>query len=164
VDVHNKIDELVALVESARSMPMSASCIVNRPELLALVDELRQLLPEELDQAEAIIREREAYIEEGRQEAEGIIAAAKEEHARLVSASEVTVMAKVKAEEIRAAAREEARAIRVEVDDYVDSKLANFEVALNKTIAAVQRGREKLRGRGDLEDLDTEGAQPLPPI
>jgi len=162
VDVHNKIDELVALVESARSMPMSASCIVNRTELLALVDEFRQLLPEELDQAEAIIREREAFVEEGRQEAEGIIGAAKEEHARLVADSEITVMAKVKAEEIRAAAREEARAIRAEVDDYVDSKLANFEVALNKTIAAVQRGREKLRGRGELEDLDNPGVPPLP--
>jgi hypothetical protein len=162
VDIHDKIDEFVALVESARSMPMSASCIVNRSELLALVEEFRQLLPEELDQAEAIIREREAFIEEGRQEAARIIDAANQEHARLVAESEITAMAKVKAEEIRAAAREEARAIRAEVDDYVDTKLANFEVALNKTIAAVRRGREKLRGRGDLESLDDQGEAPLP--
>lgn len=162
MDVHDKIDELVALVERARSMPMSASCIVNRPELLALVGEVRQLLPEELDQAEAIIREREAFVDEGRQEAEHIIVAAREEHDRLIADSEITAMAKVKAEEIRALAREEARAIRAEVDDYVDAKLANFEVALNKTIAAVQRGREKLRGRGELENLDDQGGAPLP--
>jgi hypothetical protein len=162
VDVHNKIDELAAFVKNARSMPMSASCIVNRPELLAIVDEVRQLLPEEFDQATAIIREREAFLEEGRRAAKAIIARAKEDQERLVAESEITAMARVKAEEVRAAAREEARAIRAEVDDYVDSKLATFEVALNKTVAAVRRGREKLRGRGDLEDLDDQAESPLP--
>jgi hypothetical protein len=162
VDVHDKIDELAAFVESARSMPMSASCILNRPELLATLEEVRHLLPGELDQAKAIIRERAAFIEEGQREAARIIAVAKEDQARLVTESEITAMARVKAEEVRAAAREEARAIRAEVDDYVDSKLATFEVALNKTIAAVRRGREKLRGRGDLEDLDDQAAPPLP--
>ena len=51
MDVHEKLDELVAQVESARSMPMSASCIVNRGEMLALLDEVRALLPEELAHA-----------------------------------------------------------------------------------------------------------------
>jgi len=40
----------------------------------------------------------------------------------------------------------EADRMRQEVDDYVDAKLAGFEVALNKTLSAVSRGREKLRG------------------
>ena len=35
--------------------------------------------------------------------------------------------------------------MRGEVDDYVDTKLANFEVVLDKTLAAVHRGREKLQ-------------------
>jgi hypothetical protein len=39
--------------------------------------------------------------------------------------------------------------MRAEVEDYVDGKLANFEVVLTKTVAAVERGREKLRGRVD---------------
>ena len=43
--------------------------------------------------------------------------------------------------------------MRQEVDDYVDAKLANFEIVLNKTLAAVQRGREKLQGRGEMEQL-----------
>jgi hypothetical protein len=43
--------------------------------------------------------------------------------------------------------------MRRETDDYVDAKLANFEVALHKTIAAVQKGRDKIRGRHDYEEL-----------
>ena len=46
MDVHEKLDELSGLVEEARSMPMSASCIVNRAELLGLLEEMRELLPE----------------------------------------------------------------------------------------------------------------------
>jgi hypothetical protein len=55
VDVQEKLDEITSLVEQARAMPMSASCIVNRPELLTLLEELRALLPEEIDLAEQLL-------------------------------------------------------------------------------------------------------------
>ncbi len=44
-------------------------------------------------------------------------------------------------------AQADADAVREEVEDYVDAKLATFEVVLTKTLAAVERGREKLAGR-----------------
>ena len=68
MDVHDKLDDLTALVESARSMPMSASCIVNRGEVLALLDEMRAELPEEFDEAERILREREGVLDQARAE------------------------------------------------------------------------------------------------
>jgi hypothetical protein len=37
VDVQKKLDEIVDAVGNARSMPMSASCVVNRSELLSLL-------------------------------------------------------------------------------------------------------------------------------
>ncbi len=43
--------------------------------------------------------------------------------------------------------------MRQQVDQYVDGKLATFEITLNKTLSAVHRGREKLRGRGEMESL-----------
>ena len=53
--------------------------------------------------------------------------------------------------------------MRAEVDDYVDTKLANFEVVLDKTLSAVHRGREKLRGRTAHEDLAGDRDRPLEP-
>ena len=53
--------------------------------------------------------------------------------------------------------------MRAEVDDYVDTKLANFEVVLDKTLAAVSRGRDKLRGRTAHEDLAGDRDRPLEP-
>jgi cell division septum initiation protein DivIVA len=147
VDVHEKLDELSRLVEEARSMPMSASCIVNRAELLGVLEELRELLPEEFRHAQLLLDDREAVVDEGRREAQRIIAGAEVERDRLTSETEVAAAAAVKAEQLRLAAIEEAQTMRAEVDDYVDSKLANFEVVLDKTMAAVRRGRDKLRGR-----------------
>src|SRR5690606_26773780 len=100
VDVHDKLDELIALVENARSMPMSASCIVNRGDVLARLDELRQLLPEEFRHAQMLLTDRDAVVEEGRREAARLIEAAQAEAARLVSESAVWEQARSQAQEI----------------------------------------------------------------
>jgi cell division septum initiation protein DivIVA len=160
VDVHDKLDELIALVENARSMPMSASCIVNRGDVLARLDELRQLLPEEFRHAQLLLTDRDAVVEEGRREAAVLVEAAQAEAARLVSESAVWEQARTQAQEIVDAARSETESMRHEVDDYVDTKLANFEVVLTKTLGAVRRGREKLHGRHELDELGALGSEP----
>jgi hypothetical protein len=166
VDVHDKLDELTAIVADARSMPMSASCIINRAEVLGLLEEMRELLPEEFRHAEMLLADRESVVDEGRREAKRLIGRAEEERRQLTSETEVVREARREAERIRAAAREEAELMRREVDDYVDTKLANFEVVLDKTLSAVHRGREKLRGRSPHGDLATaeEGPGPAHPL
>ena len=146
-DVSSKLDELTDLLAAAKTVPLSASCVVNRAELLALIDEIRDLLPAELEEAGGVLRDRNDVIAEGRVEAQRIIEQAKTDRARLVSRSEVAQEAARQAERTLADARQQAATMRAEVEDYVDGKLANFEVVLTKTIAAVERGREKLRGR-----------------
>ena len=161
-----KLDELSALVEGARSMPMSASCVVNRAEVLELLDEARRLLPETLQRASGLLADKSGVIEAGRAEAARIVAEAHEERARLVSKHEVAREAAVEAARVTEAATVRSEAMKAEVDDYVDSKLANFEVVLTKTLQAVDRGREKLRGRAAHDDLRGLGGDedeiPLP--
>jgi cell division septum initiation protein DivIVA len=159
VAVHDTFDELVALVEGARSMPMSSSCVVNRAEVLGLLDELRAQLPEEIDQAEEVLRRRESVVESGREEAAQIVAEAHAERMRLVSQTEVYAQAQHEASRIRAEAEEETRRRRDETDAYVDGKLATFEISLNKTLSAVIRGRERLRDEHADDPVDE---RPLP--
>ncbi|MEV5444038.1 cell division initiation protein [Streptomyces sp. NPDC052644] len=155
MDVQKKLDDIVEAVGNARSMPMSASCVVNRAELLAMLEEVRQALPDSLAQARELIGGREQMVEEARREAERIIAAAHAERGSLISDSQIARQSQEEADRILAEARREAEEIRAEADDYVDSKLANFEVVLTKTIGSVDRGREKLLGRGP--GLDEQG-------
>ncbi|CAL9411593.1 cell division initiation protein [Streptomyces sp. enrichment culture] len=155
MDVQKKLDEIVAAVSSARSMPMSASCVVNRAELLEMLDEVRAALPDSLAQAQELIGGREQMVEQARQEAERIIESAHAERGSLVSGTEVARRSQAEADRILSEARKEAEEIRAEADDYVDSKLANFEVVLTKTLGSVGRGREKLLGTGP--GLDEQG-------
>ncbi|MFF7855796.1 ATP synthase F0 subunit B [Streptomyces sp. NPDC007904] len=155
MDVQKKLDEIVAAVSSARSMPMSASCVVNRAELLSMLDEVRAALPDSLAQARELIGGREQMVEQARQEAERIIESAHAERGSLISDTEIARRSQAEADRILAEARKEAEEIRAEADDYVDSKLANFEVVLTKTLGSVGRGREKLLGTGP--GLDEQG-------
>jgi multidrug resistance efflux pump len=153
VDVHAKLDELTALIENARAMPMSASCVVNRGEVLAHLDELRSLLPSEFDEARRVLDDKGAVIAEGHVEAEQIIEAARTERARMISKTEVMQEAAKAAEATVATAVADAERMRHEIDDYVDGKLANFEVVLHKTLQAVEKGRAKISGRQELDAL-----------
>jgi cell division septum initiation protein DivIVA len=159
MDVQKKLDEIVAAVEGARSMPMSASCVVNRADLLGLLSEVREALPESLSQAQALLGDREQMVAEARAEAERIIEDAHQHRGSLVSGTEIARRSQEEADRILAEARREAEEIRVEADDYVDSKLANFEVVLTKTLGSVDRGREKLLGRS----YDEDGYDPADP-
>jgi cell division septum initiation protein DivIVA len=153
MDVPAKIEEIEQLVRSARAMPMSASCVINRTEMLDHLAELRSLLPDELAGAQRVLADSAAVVEEGRHEADRIVEAARAERARIISQTEVARAAGARAEQIVAEARADADRMQVQVDDYVDTKLANFEVVLHKTLAAVERGRAKISGRHELSDL-----------
>ena len=157
-DLNDKLDEITELVESARAMPLSASCVLNRAELLERLGELRDLLPAAVVEARELLSDRDGVVAAGETEAERLLAAARVEREELIAASSVTAAATERAEAVLAEAGAEARRMRSEVDDYVDGKLATFEIVLHKTLATVDKGREKLRGRHELDDL--AGADP----
>ena len=152
-DVEAKLHHLEQLVGEAKSVPLSASIMLNRAEVDGLVADLREALPDELTQARWVVKERDDILERARADADQMLADARAERDRLVSEQEVVRTAQAQAEQLVAEAREQARQMRLEAEDYVDAKLANFEVVLHKTLGAVERGRTKLRGGSDTDQL-----------
>jgi cell division septum initiation protein DivIVA len=142
------LQELVAqlrrTIAEARSMPMSASAVVNRAELLSLIDELETAARHELAGAAAVLSAKDDVVGQGHREAEEVVAEARDQQMRLASDTEVLQHAREQADAELAAARREADALRQEVDEYVDTKLAGFEVALERSLETVRRGRERL--------------------
>ena len=145
-DLDAVLDTLTDLLETARAVPMSASCVVNRDEMLGLVEDVRALLPGELAAAQQVLRDRATVVAQGHAEAERIVSRARVEQDRLLEATAVWQRAQAEADRLLAEVHAEAEAMRVETDDYVDAKLANFELVLTKTLTAVQRGRTRLSG------------------
>ncbi|CAB4660859.1 MAG: ATPase [Actinobacteria bacterium] len=148
-------------VEQARSMPMSASVMVNREELLILLEDAEASLPEEIRQSRWLLKEREEFLAKARKEAEEIIEAGRQQAERMVERTEVVRSARRTAEKIVQDAEDRARAMRLETEDYIDQKLAGFEVVLDRTMAAVQKGRERLQvvvEAGSDPDIDIDEA------
>jgi len=163
VDPLDRIDEIIAMVEGARSVPMSRNCIVDRAEAIGLLDQLRSELPSEMRRANALLDERDKILDAGKREAERIIIAGEQEHARLVSVNEITVSAEHEGSRLIADARSESQRLRDEVDDYVDTALANFEQFLTRALASIERGRDKMHALREIGSFQSEGEPgPLP--
>lgn len=153
MDSIEKLNTAITMVEEARSVPLSASCVVHRGEILEILEGAREYLPSDLHAAEQIIVDRDRIIEEGRVSAESMIATAREDVARMVEQTAIVQSARDEAQRILDDARDVAAQEREEVEAYIDGRLATLEVILNKTMEAVARGRERLEGANDKDVL-----------
>jgi cell division septum initiation protein DivIVA len=209
--LYETVDELTTVIENARSVPMSASCMVPRDHLLDLLDDLRESLPEDVQAAGAIVEQRTEIlqqaqeeaerltgatrgeseqllvqarrqrdeilgtarrqrdellaqaqadaeqllvdaeteaarlVDEGRRHQEALIAAAHAEHERLITETEVYQSAVARADELGAQSHADAARLRAEVDEYVDSRLAEFGTTLDRMLRSVEKARITLR-------------------
>lgn len=153
MDSVEKLTSAITMVEEARGVPLSASCVVHRGEMLELLDEAREALPSDLESAQKLLAARDAIIEEGRVSAEQMIAMAREDVARMVEQTSIVQMARDEARKILDEARRLGDQEKQEVEEYIDGRLATLEVILNKTQDAVARGRERLAGANDKDVL-----------
>ena len=160
MDLIERIDELQVLIEEAKAVPLSSSAVINREEMLELLAQLKEEVPEEVRQARWMSRDRDELLARARKEGERIIAEAQESRDRLLSRTEIVHAAEREAERITDEAKERAAKIRLEAEDYVDQKLAAFEILLNKTLQTVGRGREQLRGQAKQAPTDANGEAP----
>lgn len=158
------IDELLLelrdIIEHARTMPMSASVLVNREDVLQLVDEILAAFPDELRHARWLLKERDDFMVQARREADDILAAARNQVERMVERTEIVREARRVAQRTIDDADAQARRLRLECEDYVDQKLAEFEVVLDRTMQAVQQGRQRLQVTYRVVEEDDEEYPP----
>lgn len=143
------LDAIAAAVTNARAMPMSSSVLVNRAELLDLLDQARDVLPTQLTRADQVLADADTARAEARAQADRIIAEARKRADALVDAEAVVVAARERAQQIVQEAEESAAVLRRDADDYCDRRLADFEIDLGKVLSQVQAGRAKLADRLD---------------
>lgn len=153
------IAELRGLIENARSMPMSASAMVNRGEVLDAISRLQAEIDGTLTHASEVVGDRDAVVAEGQSAADEILRKARDRREQLVSDTDVYRLAQDKAQEATEQAKRDADELRIEADKYVEEQLANFELTLERTLETVRRGRSRLMGGqmhalGDDSDVD----------
>jgi len=153
-DAELLLRRVLDLVNAAPKMPLSSTVRLEKDEVVELLEEAVNRLPDELRQARWLLKEREEYLAKVQREADDILAAARERAERIVQRTELVREAQRLSRRIMEESQEEARRLRHEAEDYCDQKLASFEIVLERTMKTVQAGREKLQ----VTPLATPGA------
>jgi hypothetical protein len=145
-DVEALLRELHELVDTARPAPLSTQVKVDRDEVLDLLDQAIERLPDEVRASRWLLKDRDEFLDRTQREADDILAAARGQAERMVQRSEVMKAAEAKARRIVENARAEASRQRNEADDFCDKRLAQLETVLERTMTVISAGRAKLRG------------------
>ena len=157
-DAETLLRRVLDLLASARPMPLSASVMINRDEVVDLLEEALERLPDELRAARWLLKEREEFLAKVQREGDEILEAARVRAERMVQRTEVVRTAEHTARRSVEAAEAEARRLRHEAEDYCDQRLAQFEIVLDRTLKTVLAGRQRLQAT-PVED-DAEAVDP----
>lgn len=161
MDLFNDLEELI---ENAPVKGLTRKYIsVEKHEILDIVNEIKTLMPEEVNQAIWINRERQRIISEAKQEAEKIVKQAnqqaqiqakqgeefeenlKQQFEDIVESNEVVERAHQRASEIINKAESYAIEIREGSLQYAEDVISCLEENLVETLEVVRRNKDELK-------------------
>jgi cell division septum initiation protein DivIVA len=145
LDAEGLIRRVMDLVGGAKAMPLSASVLISRDQVLDLLAGALEQMPDELRQARWLLREREEFMAEQRRDADALMEDVRIQAERMVSRTDIVRQANQVAQRILDDANDDARRMRHETEDYCDQKLAGMEIVLDRVLRTVRSGREKLQ-------------------
>ena len=124
LDAEALIERSLDLVNSAKTMPLSASVLLSRDDLVQLLALALERLPDELREARWLLKERGEFMAERDREAQALMDEVRAQAEHMVQRTEIVRQANSVAQRILDDANEEARALRHQAEDFVDTKLA----------------------------------------
>ena len=133
LDLLNELDEII---EVASAVPLVKKVMVDPDEITDIVKEIREELPDEIQQAQWIKNERQRILDEAKAEYERIVQEAQDKAYALVESDEITVKAKAKADEIINVAKENSQVMKMSILDYTDNMLYNLQEKVDQLYAA----------------------------
>lgn len=138
------VEDLESIILNAKQMPFTNKKVVSEEEVLQIIDELKETLPEELVQSKQIIAEREKILADAKQHADNMIIQAKDYIAKLTEEHELVRQAQERAQQILAHANASSEELKGSSITYAGDVLKYVETTLEKTLFSIQQNRESL--------------------
>lgn len=140
-DILELIDRLEDLVAQGSRVPWGGKIMVEEDEILALVDQLRMSMPQEIKQARRVVQDRQKIITDAQTEADKILSVAKERAEYLMNEQGLVNEAKARSEEILRQSREHSRKSMQEVDQYAHQMLTQLERVFEENLQQIQQAK-----------------------
>ena len=144
--IEDLIDEMYDVLDKGWKMPLSnGKVLVDSEEIRAILDDIRDVFPQEIGQAKAIVSDHGQIIAEVKREADTIIKSAEDHAKSLVSQQEVVRQAQAKANEILAQAQAKFKEMRKASNEYVDDLMRRTDESLSESLTELRKTRQNIK-------------------
>ena len=163
--VRDLIGLLEDMIANAKGLPLGVDkCLVEREKALSLIDEIKNKLPAELDEARRLVQARAEYVSNAKREAEDMRRNAEERARRLMDEQEIVKYAKAKSAELLSNADKRANDLRRAANQYADETMRRAEESMAETLAQLRQTRSRFRtaAGSDMQSAPQEaGSAPM---
>ena len=140
MDILHLVDRLEELFNDSRAIPFTHNVVVDEDQMLAIIDQMRVAIPDEVKKAQQLLSQRDRIVAQAQEESGRIIKIAQDKAAELADRDNIAQMAQHRAEQIIAKAQTDAEKARADADNYVVDTLSNLELNLERTLTQVRNG------------------------
>jgi len=153
VNIVELLEYLQDLVESSPKVPISGKTMVDRKEILEVIDQIVNYLPDQFKKAQWVMNERERILGEAKKEYDSVKKETADMMRQNIENHDLVKEAKIRSQEIVSAAKRDAKAIRLGSRDYSDEILTQLEREITnkkaELIQALQKSFEGVAGEID---------------
>lgn len=139
------LNDLTNLIKDAKKIPLANFILVEQDKVMSILDLLKITLPDEINEAQKLNKQRELIIAEAQQEAEKLLEKAREKEDQLINESQIVKDAEAKAQEIILEAQKQAIYYQESAMEWVDEKLNSLESLLHNNLASINVTREEMK-------------------
>ena len=144
--VRDLIGLLIDMVENAKGLPLGVEkCLIERDKALELLEEIKNKLPTEIEEARRLVEARTEYVNNAKREVEDMRRDAEERAKRLMDEQEIVKYAKAKSAEMLSVADKKSNELRRVANQYADETMRRAEDALAATLDELRQARAKFR-------------------
>ena len=163
-DINRLIDMIYERIEDAKAPALKPNMsMVDRDEMLDLLDELRAQLPVEIKRAQELLAARDKFVDDAKRDVDRMMRQAELDAKSKVSDSATLNAAKEKARQIAARAQERSRQLYQVANVSAEGDLARTEEAVQAALDEVKQSRVRFRSASNAkmqEQREQLGAQP----
>jgi cell division septum initiation protein DivIVA len=146
VDVIQLLEYLQEIIESSPKVPITGKIVIDKRELLDVIDQIVNYLPDEFKKAQWVLSEKERILAEANKQYDSVKKETMDLMKKQVENHDITREAKIMAQEIIASAQRDAKAIRLGARDYADEILSQLDQEIDSKAQAMALG---IRGEVD---------------
>ena len=143
--VYDILEKLQFEIENAASVPLTNKVMIDKDEILDMIDDLRSTLPEDISQAQKIKESENRIKLKAAEEAKSVLEQAKEQKAKMIDTSAITKSAYDEANAILKDANAEVTRMRLKSIDYVSGLLTKAQEDLAELVKVLESNKNELK-------------------